>query len=92
MRIAPGPTRYALQRTDDSTMSAMKLFITDKMLEIILQETNREMERVFVTKGKTYKPISSIELEAFLGMYDLHIFVTIAVLCLLLTASHHNQQ
>lgn len=67
MKLTPGPTSFAIQRITEHPTSAMKLFLTDNMLELILEESNREMKRICLEKNKNYILISMEELEAYIG-------------------------
>ena len=69
MKLAPGPTRFAIQRITENPVSAMKIFLTDDTLKLILEETNREMKRIRLEKNKNYILVSAEELEAYIGMY-----------------------
>lgn len=61
------PTRYTIQRITEHPVSALKLFLTDEMMKLVLEETNREMKRVCEEKNTNYTLVSAEELEAYIG-------------------------
>lgn len=67
MKLAPGATRFAIQRITKDPISAISLFLTDDMMKMLLEETNREMKRVCEEKRKECSLISAEELNAYIG-------------------------
>ena len=66
MRDRPGPCGAAKDVT--TLEDALALFLPDSLLLKILQQTNREGERLAAAKGRTHIQVDLVELRAFIGM------------------------
>lgn len=64
MRQQPGPTAYAVRRSNN-LVETFQLFVTPRMMDIIIQMSNKEGRRVY---GDEWKDLSLVELNAYFGI------------------------
>lgn len=66
MRGRPGPKGRA--RGVNTPEAALELFLPESLLTKILDETNREGERVAAETNSVHRPVTLLELRAFIGL------------------------
>jgi len=64
MKLTPGPTAYATRHAD-TVCDAFQLFLTPRIVSIILGMTNKEGKTAV---GETWKPVDEAELNAYFGL------------------------